>query len=128
MQTVYKNKIYPTPNRKKRKCASYNRKYQQNKQNKNPILSPRLRYTRPTTNFIPYRRRSTRLGKDVEFIIILAVPDGTHEVGFGDRPANRSTLAYGGEKISAVYIRERGRIRRDDVVIGGMGRGKSEMS
>ena len=94
---------------------------------KSHALLPRLRYTRPTPNFIkfvPYRRRSTRSGKDVEPIIILAVPDGTHKVGFGNRPANRSTLANGGEKIGVVYIRERGRIRRDVVVIGGM---KSEM-
>ena len=125
-------KMYPidkTANSKKR--ASYNNwKYQQNNQNKNPILSPKLRYTRPTPNFIkfiPYRRRSTRSGKDIKFIIILAVPDGTHKVGFGDRPADRSTLINGGEKIGVVYIRERGRIRRDDVVIRGMGRGKSEM-
>ena len=91
--------------------------------------SRRLRYTRPTPNFIkfiPYRRRSTRSGKDIKFIIII-LSDSAHKVGFGDRPANRSTLANGGKKIGVVYIRERGRIRKDDVVIGGMGRGKSKM-
>ena len=95
-------KMYPineTANSKK--CTSYQPEIptKQTKQ-KSHGLSPRLRYTRPTPNFIKfisYRRRPTRSGKDVEFIIII-LSDGAHKVGFGDRSANRSTLTNSGEK------------------------------